>query len=826
MKINKTKTEKLSVKSLQPNEIFLCHFANIQKQIMTVVNFMLVKSKGKQFKSVFFLTVLFLASCQTTSEQEELSQTDQNTPGQYEAQIESFLTQNQEQRNQHALDAGNKLKSTDTGNVQADYSQSRAPMSAGTKKRLKAHAQELNNRGSIPEINYQAPDAPALKIISDPQQDSDAPVAIKLDYEQVEIRQILEEFADSLDMSIIIDPSISGSVTMRTAPNASLSKEDLWPLLQMILSEAGVVLERRGEIFHAKRSPQLLPSTIGRASILDTTDASRVMQITPLKHISIEAAMTVLKPIAGPKGGLVPVPSLNTLLIVDRPELIKRFNGLLSIIDSDPFKNRGIQLYKIRQAEAKDVAKELEDILKLIEGNKPAYQVMGLERINALLVVAPPGRGFKDVSRWVDILDAGADEALVEQIFIYKCKSLKATALAGTLNAIFQQEDPTIEKPKEEANDNPFEFKTVTKESLSTGAAAKRAIDKEKGVTAPVKNNRKSSGEAGSADIRVTIVADEDSNTLLIRTTAKDYKQLLATIRVLDIIPLQVLINVVIAQVTLTDAQQFGIDWAYLGSGRSTYQTNFGQAQAVGDSGDPLGLILNRITSNWRITLNALAKESDVNILSRPSLLITNNQEGVINVGKEVPVETSNTTNTNSTDIIGGTNITQQIAYRKTGIELTVTPQINEDGMVTMVIKQGLSAIEGQTSGGDTGLNPTFTNQEINTTVIVRDKETIILGGLIESIEVDGESGVPILKDVPLMGYLFKNQGSQVERRELILIISTNILNANDNYDDFNNAFKGRYYAAASFLDEQLEDDNRKRLLNKHDYIKELDKEY
>mgnify|MGYP001546369910 FL=1 len=178
----------------------------------------------------------------------------------------------------------------------------------------------------------------------------------------------------------------------------------------------------------------------------------------------------------------------------------------------------------------------------------------------------------------------------------------------------------------------------------------------------------------------------------------------------------------------------------------------------------------------------------------------------MINVGKEVPVETSNTTNLNSTDIIGGTNVTQQIAYRKTGIELTVTPQINDDGIVNMIIKQGLSAIEGQTTSSDAAsLNPTFTNQEIQTTVVVKDKETIVLGGLIDSIEANGESGVPWLKDVPLMGNLFKSQGTQVERRELILIISTQIVDAEGNYDDLNNSFKNRFHAAATYLDQQLE---------------------
>jgi len=179
-------------------------------------------------------------------------------------------------------------------------------------------------------------------------------------------------------------------------------------------------------------------------------------------------------------------------------------------------------------------------------------------------------------------------------------------------------------------------------------------------------------------------------------------------------------------------------------------------------------------------------------------------------MGKEVPVETSNTTNTNSTDVIGGTNVTQQIAYRKTGIELTVTPHINDDGIVDMTIKQGLSAIEGQTSGADAGLNPTFTNQEINTSVVVKDGETIILGGLIESVEAAGESGVPVLKDVPLMGNLFKSQSSQTERRELILIISTDVLNIEEDIGVFNEAFKSRYYAAAKYLDRELADQRKK----------------
>ncbi|MDX2504212.1 MAG: type II secretion system secretin GspD [Gammaproteobacteria bacterium] len=762
---------------------------------------------GRYTKYSVLLAALFLAACQTLSEQgepiptanDELAQTE---PLQKPLEQPASFAQQTLQPPALPQQSGRSASKP-----KADYSQSRPPMSEATKRRLKAHAKELTSNGYMPSIKYQQPVATGLQrsASSTPegaQPDSES-APIQLNYEQVEIRQILEEFADSLNMSIIIDPSISGSITMRTAPDSTLTRKDLLPLLQMLLSESDIILEQRNGVYYAKKTKQHIPSTIGTPSILDTTDASLIMQVTPLKHISIDAALTVLKPIAGANGHIVQVPNLNTLLIVDNPEQLRRINGLLSLVDADPFRHRGIHLYKIKQAEAVKVAQDLSEILKLIEGDKPAYQVLGLERINALLVVAPPGRGFREVSRWVDILDAGADEQLVEQIFIYRCKSLQATSLAETLNAVFEQKDPDAEAERNQPLENPNEFRTVDKESLSV-AERTRPVEDDNAQPLP----RSGSDSASTADIKVIIVADEDSNTLLVRTTTKDYKHLLKTIRALDVVPLEVLINVVIAQVTLSDSQSFGIDWSYFGSTGTLIRTNFGQAQSV-VGGNPLGIVVNRLTSNWRVTLNALAQESDVNILSRPSLLITNNQEGIINVGKEVPVETSNTTNTNSvTD--DTVNVTQQIAYRKTGIELTVTPQINDDGIVSMVLKQGLSAIEGQTEGGDTGLNPTFTNQEISTSVVVKDGETIILGGLIETVEVDGESGVPVLKDVPIMGNLFKAQGTQIERRELILIISTQIVNAEGDYDDFNNAFKNRYYAAAEYLDEQLSDDKVK----------------
>ncbi|MFK5894183.1 MAG: type II secretion system secretin GspD [Pseudomonadota bacterium] len=671
-----------------------------------------------------------------------------------------------------------------------------------TKKHLKSNAQQLNTNGSIPAITATST-SQQPQVVNETGIIQNADEIVQLDYEQVEIRQILEELADALGMSIVIDPSISGKITMRTSPNQPLKNKDLWEVLNMLLNESGISLEKKAGLYYAKRSPLSLPATVGYPSLLKDSNVSVALQITPLKNISADAALTVLKPILGPKSKISQIAQLNMLAIIGSQEQLSRINGLLQLVDADPFKHRGIRLYKIKQAEAKTIADELEEILKLIEGDKAAYQVLGLERINALLVVAPPRRGFKPVDRWVKILDEGADEGLQEQIFIYHCKSIECESLAATLNSIFENSNNKKNNVKKDTKTTKSNvFRTVPKDSLnikSKNKTSKTTSTKNKTTTS---KNKKNNNDKNSADIDVTIVSDSDTNTLIVRTTGKDYRSLLETIKLLDQTPLQVLVNVVIAQVSLSKTQSLGLDWKYQ-TGSTLIQNNLGKASSVGSDGSPLGLIVSSTSGNFSASLNALAKNGDINILSRPSLLIANNKEGAINIGKEVPVQTSETNNLNSSDS-DTTQVTQEISYRNTGIELTVTPHINEDGIVNLEITQSLSAIEGSTSSQDASFKPTFTNQEITTTVVVGDGETIILGGLIDSVTTYKDSGIPFLMDIPVAGYLFKTQEESEDRRELMLIITPRIIGPETDLNLFGKKFSERFRSVGKYMDKEL----------------------
>jgi len=667
-----------------------------------------------------------------------------------------------------------------------------------TQQRLVSQAKKLVTNGSLPKFKAHSRIAvPVVKNINGED-------VVQLDYEQIEIRQILEELADALGMSIVIDPSINGKITMRTSPNQPLKHKDLWPVLNMLLNESGITLEKKAGLYYAKKSQLFLPQEVGYPSILSDPNVSVALQITPLKYISAQNALTVLKPIIGSKSKISQLSQLNMLALIGSAEQLSRINGLLSLIDVDPFKHRGIRLYKIKDAEAKEVARELKDVLKLIEGDKAAYEVLGIERINALLVVAPPLRGFKAVDRWVDILDEGADEGLQEQIFIYHCKSIKCDTLASTLNSIFDKPDTSQKKnnSKEDKSNAPNVFRTVPKDELRV-ASQKQSKDKKTSktkTTSKTENKSNTVNENASANINVTIVSDEDTNTLIVRTTGKDYRHLLETIKSLDQIPLQVLVNVVIAQVTLSNDQELGVNW--------TYATDDAAANLLATAGINLGteIVSNtglsaiRTTNNFYGKISAKDTDQDIHILSRPSLLITNNQEGKINVGKEVPVETGTTTNLDSTS-----TVTNQVSYRKTGIEMTMTPHINDDGIIHLEITQSLSAVEGSTStAGDSTLQPTFTNQEITTTAIMEDGETIILGGLIENTNSKTDEGIPFLKDIPVAGNLFKTTTDESERRELLLVITPKIIGTGKDLDSINNEFKARFNSVAKYLDKEI----------------------
>ena len=572
---------------------------------------------------------------------------------------------------------------------------------------------------------------------------------VELNYEQVDLQLVLEELADALDISIVMDPSIADKISIRTAQDRPLTRADIWPLIRLLTRDACIVLQRVGNIYSARKLASGLPAEIVTADTLGDGSAARVMQITPLVYVSSQAAIDVLTPMLQPDGSVTRLTNTNVLAISGTESQLLRINQLLLLIDADPFVNQGIRLFQLLNANAEEVATELAEILVMIEGPNPSYQVKGIERINALLITAPASRGFDEISRWIQILDADSQEQ-VEQLFRYGVRNLDAISLAETLSRVFEEEvEPLSQFAPQQVN---FQGEAdVEAEFMPAGSSADGAV---------------------SANLSVKIVADEATNSLLIRGTAREYRQLLTIISQLDVVPLQVMINAVIAQITLTDNTRFGVDWSRIADQPITNPISTEASTvfvpALG------GLLFNKTfldgAARVEATLEAIAVNNEVRLLARPSLTVANNQEGEIQIGSQIPIQLGQTIG------VAGT-ATTNIQYRDTGIVLTITPQINDGGIINLTIRQELSSVDNGASGINN--NPVFNNQEISTTVVVRSGENIILGGLIQTVVEDLNTGIPFLNRLPLVGGLFSFRQQIQERRELFIVIRPEVIDLN-----------------------------------------------
>ncbi len=634
---------------------------------------------------------------------------------------------------------------------------------------------EINQEGSVPEISSITTPEPGFEIPG-PEQE------IQLEYRQTDLRMIIEEMADVMGMTIVFDNAIgSEKITMVTPEGKSIKKEDLWPLFQLFLVDSGITMEKKGGIYHLKKAAPGLPGSIGLSTA--TGSSPEVLQITPLRYITVDSAIAALNPLLQPPlGRMIKLPGLNLIGVIAAPDRLKKVNKLLSLIDTDPFVHRGMRLFRLENSKAADIQTQLDQILQAILGEAPTYKIIPLERINSILVVAPPRSGFREIEMWIKILDEKRDESS-EQIFIYHVRNLEAKELASTLSEVFKSEDKEDEVNNKEEEDKGDTF------IIDPDTEELKVVDK-KESTKPIDGTL-----AVSAELKVNIVADEKTNSLIVRATARDYQQLLQTIKILDRVPKEVMINVLIAEVSLNEDNKFGIDWtAVFDNIHSTASTAFGFRQGT----NPEGAYVSYKTHSLDAVLNMVSSNGDTQVLSRPSILVRNNEEAEINVGTEEPIITRIT----DSNVNAGSNTYRDVQYRKTGINLKVTPRINEDGVINLEIKQEVSSLGEQRPPEN---YQAFNSREVSTHVVVNDGNAIVLGGLIQSTKKRSRQGILGLQDIPVIGKtLFSTHTDGLQRVELVLVIIPEIINPLENNRQFIDLFLMRMEAAAGLLQDSL----------------------
>jgi general secretion pathway protein D len=317
-----------------------------------------------------------------------------------------------------------------------------------------------------------------------------------------------------------------------------------------------------------------------------------------------------------------------------------------------------------------------------------------------------------------------------------------------------------------------------------------------------------SSSGSGSDENETKIVADIANNSIIVVATPQEYGKILPVIKQLDIMPLQVLIDATIAQVDLKDELQYGIKW-YLSKGNDAIGSSavtgsnslvkaFSSAVSVAGVAATGGLSAIYNSGSVKALLTAQASLNNVKIISSPSLMVLNNQEAKINVGDQVPVQTGST----SLPIAGGgtNNATlaqsNQIQYKDTGVTLEVTPRVNSNGMVILDIQQIVSVAKETKTGVTT--SPTINKEEIESTVAVKDGETLALGGLIQTTNQNNKSGIPFLHELPLIGPLFGSTDNKDNRQELVILLTPRVVKSKQDArivtDEFKRKLSNIYY--------------------------------
>jgi general secretion pathway protein D len=386
---------------------------------------------------------------------------------------------------------------------------------------------------------------------------------------------------------------------------------------------------------------------------------------------------------------------------------------------------------------------------------------------------------METIRRLVDRLDV--DVYGGQRVFIYFAENTRARDLAATLDAIYGRGDrgPAItgtQQPLRASGSisGPYAAAAPPLVGSPPPLPVPALPAAARGLPAPFPGL---SGEGAPPGVEIRFVADEVTNAIIVTTYPRLWKEIEGTIKKLDKMPRQVLIEVMAAEVTLTDDTKLGVEWA-VRSGRfdlssspsGTLPGRPPRSLIPLGGAVPLGFnVFTFAADKFLAALNALANENRVNVLSNPSIMTAENRKAVINVSTSVPIVTSQQVPV-ATGGITGNAITQTVEYRDAGIILTVTPRIGEQGTVALDVKQEVNEV-GENEPPPIN-SPRFTKREAETSVVLLNNQTLVLGGLIQNKRTRIRVGIPWLNRIPILGYLFGSVQTTIEKTELLLLIT------------------------------------------------------
>ena len=567
-------------------------------------------------------------------------------------------------------------------------------------------------------------------------------------------------FGELLNINYIIGEDLkqdAQTVTMNIRD--TISPRRLMQLTSELLIERGVQIKFDNDLYFIhqlkddKQSQIII--AIGRSPLSVPRTSKEILQVVPLKYgikFSIESTLKQLTGVS-----ITPDHEQSTLFLRGSRTEILRAIDFINMLDAPANRGRHIGLIHLTYIDSDEFTKQV-SLFLVNEGIPVAVDypqrknlvMVPIKQIDAIAVFAADQFMLNRVRYWAKIIDKPKAN-IAKQYFIYHPQFARASDLGGSIAALISGTSSTSSS------------KTAKKADSKTGAAP---------------STKRTTG-VSSKD--VTLVVDDKANAIIFYTFGKEYQKLLPLIEKLDVLPRQVMLDITIAEVTLKDEFKYGVEWSLTKGSLSQNVSN--GVSLTSNLDTAIGNALN--ITGLDGTLNATLSETNglVNVLSNPTLLVRDGVTASIIVGDEISVIGST-----STDTGGDGRQTTTVEYRKTGLNVEVTPSINAQGIVIMEISQKITNST-PLAAGQSG-NPDISERSIKTEVVAQNGKTVILAGLISETKNDSESETPWLADIPLIGYFFKKGGDSINRTELVMLITPRVIERTDQWDDLTESFQ------------------------------------
>jgi general secretion pathway protein D len=599
------------------------------------------------------------------------------------------------------------------------------------------------------------------------EQDEGDPEDLKLNLVNVPIASAAKAvLSDVLGLNYSVDSRVQGVVTLQTTK--PLSKQALLRMFEGALRDNGAAIVGNQESYRIVPLAEASRSVARLEDGLSGQDLpGQRPQILTLKYVSADEIKAVIEPLV-PAGMIVKTdPQRNAIILTGTQSEIATIRETIAVFDVDWMKGMSFALVPVTSSQPSAIVADLEQIYETKRG--PLRNILRFvpnRRLKSVLVISSRAKYLKEATSWIRKLDvlASSNE---ETLHVYKVQNRTASALATVLQSVLRAEQTGSSDPVGEVAPK-LPSQTVVSEGATEPVNGPETPEAGLGANAEAEQAAEPAAEiVSSSGSKIRVVADDANNSLLIFSTQQDFERMLSVLEEVDAQPNQVLLEAVIAEVTLDDDLKFGVRWAFGDKSSSgTFSELANGAIASSFPGFSYFLKANDIA----FTLDALSSVTDVRVLSSPSLVVLDNKTATLQVGDQVPVVTQQAQGVTA----GDAPIVNNVELKDTGVILNVTPRVNDSGRVILDVSQEVSDVVKTTSSGIN--SPTIRQRKIKTSVVVTDGEALALGGLIQERETVGKSKVPVLGDVPLLGNAFRQKTNRVSRTELIIFIRPRVI--------------------------------------------------